>query len=181
MNALYKKYRTETVPALLAELRLKNRMQAPRVVKVVLNAGIGRLAKDPHAIENVEKTFLAITGQRAVRTRAKAAISNFKTRVGQEIGVMVTLRGGRMYDFLEKLVKVTFPRIRDFRGLSGQSFDAHGNFAIGFKENLAFPEVKMEEVEKLHGLEVVINTTAKNKEAGQALLSHLGFPFSKQK
>jgi large subunit ribosomal protein L5 len=120
-----------------------------------------------------------ITGQKPVRTKAKKAISNFKIRQGQEIGVVVTLRGPRMYHFLEKLLRVTFPRVRDFHGISDKAFDRQGNFTIGFKENIAFPEVKLEEIEKIHGLQVVINTTAKDKVAGRALLTHLGFPFTK--
>ena len=116
----------------------------------------------------------------ALAALSKKAISNFKIREGQEIGVMVTLRGPRMYDFLEKLVKVTFPRVRDFHGISDKAFDGQGNFTIGFKENVAFPEVKMEEIDKIHGLQIIVNTTAKNKVAGKSLLTHLGFPFSKK-
>jgi len=181
MNTLYQKYKKEIVPALVKELGLKNPMQAPKVVKVVLNAGVGRFVKEAGFIDNVEKTLTKITGQKAVRTKAKKAISNFKIREGQEIGVMVTLRGPRMYEFLQKLLNVTFPRVRDFHGISDKSFDRQGNFTVGFKENVAFPEVKMEEIEKMHGLEVIVNTTATNRESGRALLAHLGFPFSKDK
>ncbi len=179
MNTLYKKYKHDMVPALQKELGLKNPLQVPKITKVTINAGVGRFIKEAGFIDNVEKTLSRITGQKPVRTRAKKAISNFKIRQGQEIGVMVTLRGPRMYDFLEKLVNVTFPRVRDFRGLSDKSFDRQGNFAIGFRENVAFPEVKIEEIEKMHGLEIVINTTAQKKETGMALLSKLGFPFAK--
>jgi len=168
------------VPAIQKELGLKNVMQVPKVTKVVLNAGIGRFIKEANFIDNVEKTLTKITGQKPIRTKAKKAISNFKIREGQEIGVMVTLRGPRMYDFLEKLVKVTFPRVRDFHGISDKAFDGQGNFTIGFKENVAFPEVKMEEIDKIHGLQIIVNTTAKNKVAGKSLLTHLGFPFSKK-
>ncbi|OGH69034.1 MAG: 50S ribosomal protein L5 [Candidatus Magasanikbacteria bacterium RIFCSPLOWO2_02_FULL_44_11] len=178
--SLYQTYKKSVVPAIQKELGLKNVMQVPKVTKVVLNAGIGRFIKEANFIDNVEKTLTKITGQKPIRTKAKKAISNFKIREGQEIGVMVTLRGPRMYDFLEKLVKVTFPRVRDFHGISDKAFDGQGNFTIGFKENVAFPEVKMEEIDKIHGLQIIVNTTAKNKVAGKSLLTHLGFPFSKK-
>lgn len=174
---LYEKYKKEAVPALQKELSLKSAMQVPKVAKVVVNAGIGRFVKESGFIENVEKNITKITGQKPVRTKAKKAISNFKIRQGQEIGVTVTLRGPRMYHFLEKLLRVTFPRVRDFHGISDNGFDRQGNYTIGFKENVAFPEVKMEEIDKLHGLQVIVNTTAKNKEQGRALLAALGFPF----
>src|SRR3990167_1792714 len=176
--SLYQTYKKSVVPAIQKELGLKNVMQVPKVTKVVLNAGIGRFIKEANFIDNVEKTLTKITGQKPIRTKAKKAISNFKIREGQEIGVMVTLRGPRMYDFLEKLVKITFPRVRDFHGISDKAFDGQGNFTIGFKENVAFPEVKMEEIDKIHGLQIIVNTTAKNKVAGKSLLTHLVFPFS---
>ncbi len=176
---LYEKYKKEVVPALRQKLDFKNVMQVPKVTKIVVNAGIGRFVKEANFIDMVEKNLTRITGQKPVRTKAKKAISNFKIRQGQEIGVAVTLRGPRMYHFLEKLIKVTFPRVRDFHGLSDKGFDSQGNFTVGFKENVAFPEVKMEELNKVHGLQVIINTTAKNKEQGKALLAELGFPFVK--
>ncbi|MSU75444.1 MAG: 50S ribosomal protein L5 [Candidatus Magasanikbacteria bacterium] len=181
INSLYKKFKTEIVPALKTELGLANIFQAPKVTAVIINAGIGRFIKDAQFIENVEKTLAKITGQKPVRTKAKKAISNFKIREGQEIGVMVTLHGKRMYDFLERLVNVTFPRVRDFRGISPKSFDGRGNYTIGFKENVAFPEVKAEEIEKVHGLQIIIKTSAKNQAASLALLTKLGFPFTKSK
>lgn len=176
---LYQRYKKEVVPALKTELKLKSVMQVPKVTKVVLNAGIGRFIKDAGYIDNVEKTLGKITGQKPVRTKAKKAISNFKIRQGQEIGVMVTLRGKRMYQFLEKLVNVSFARIRDFRGITDKAFDRQGNYTLGLKENTAFPEIKTGEIEKMHGLQIIINTTAKDKVAGKALLTHLGFPFIK--
>lgn len=178
-QTLYEKYKKEIVPALKTELGYTNIMQVPRITKVVINAGVGRFVKESGFIDNVEKTLTKITGQKPVRTKAKQSISNFKIREGQEIGVMVTLRGPRMYHFLEKLLTVTFPRVRDFHGVSDKAFDRQGNYTIGFKENIAFPEVKMEEIEKIHGLQVIVNTTAKSKEEGRALLSRFGFPFSK--
>lgn len=179
MTNLYKQYKSETVPKLMAELGLKNKMQVPKLKKVIINVGIGRFLKEPHYIENVEKTLLKITGQKPMRTKAKKAISNFKVREGQEIGVMVTLRGDRMYQFLEKLINVSFPRIRDFRGITDKGFDKQGNFTLGLKENSAFPEIKTGEIDKMHGLEIVVNTTAKDKVGGKALLTNLGFPFIK--
>ena len=177
--SLYEKYKKEVIPALVKELGYKNIMQAPKITRVVVNAGIGRFIKEAGYIENVEKNLNRITGQKPVRTVAKKAISNFKIRAGQEIGVMVTLRGPRMYHFLEKLLTVTFPRVRDFHGISDQSFDGQGNYTIGFKENIAFPEVKTEEADKIHGLQIIINTTAKNRKEGRALFAKLGFPFTK--
>lgn len=179
MAILYEKYKKEVVPALQKEFGLKNVMQVPKVTKIVVNAGIGRFVKEAHFIDNVEKNLARITGQKPVRNRAKKAISNFKIREGQEIGVSVTLRGEKMYNFLEKLINVTFPRVRDFHGISDKSFDREGNYTIGFKENVAFPEIKMDEIDKIHGLQVIVNTNAKSKAEGRALLAHLGFPFIK--
>lgn len=177
MSTLYEKYKKETVPALQQKMGYKNVMQVPRILKVVLNVGMGRFVKESGYIENVEKTLSKISGQKPLRTKAKKAISNFKIREGQEIGVTVTMRGPRMYQFLEKLLRVTFPRVRDFHGIPLNGFDRQGNYTIGFKENIAFPEVKMEDIEKVHGLQIIINTSAKSKEAGVALLTELGFPF----
>lgn len=180
MNSnLYKSYKEEMVPALKKELGLINVMEVPKITKVVINAGIGRFVKEPHYIENVERTLTNISGQKPMRTKAKKSISNFKIREGMEIGVAVTLRGEKMYHFLEKLLRVTFPRVRDFRGISDKGFDKNGNFTIGFKENVAFPEVKSGEIDKIHGLQLIINTSAKNKEQGKALLTKMGFPFVK--
>ena len=176
---LYEKYKKEVVPALQKELGYENIMQVPKIKKVVINAGIGRFVKEPRFIDNVENTLTKITGQKPMRTKAKKSISNFKIREGMEIGVAVTLRGVRMYQFLDKLVSITLPRVRDFRGLSEKAFDRNGNYTAGFKENLAFPEIKAEELEKIHGLQIIINTNAKNKAEGKALLTHMGFPFVK--
>ena len=178
-GTLYEKYKKEVVPALKQEFGLKNVMQVPRITKVVINSGVGRFVKEAGYIDNVEKTLSRITGQKPVRTKARDSISNFKIREGMEIGVVVTLRGPKMYQFLEKLVRVTFPRVRDFRGVTDKAFDRQGNYTIGLKENVAFPEVKSGEVDKIHGLQIIINTTAKDKQEGKALLTHLGFPFVK--
>lgn len=179
MESLYEQYKKEMVPALMKELGLKNVNQVPKVMKVVVNAGIGRFVKEANFIDNVEKNLTRITGQKPIRTRAKKAISNFKIRENQEIGVTVTLRGARMYQFLERLTRITFPRVRDFHGISDKGFDKQGNYTYGFKENVAFPEIKMDEIDKIHGLQIIVNTTARNKTEGRALLSHLGFPFIK--
>lgn len=176
---LYKKYKDEIVPELKKELGLTNVMQVPKITKVVINVGVGKFLKEPNFIENVEKNLVKITGQKPVRTKSKKAISNFKIRENMDIGVVVTLRGPRMYYFLEKLLNVTFPRTRDFHGISDKSFDRQGNFSLGFKENLAFPEIKAGEVDKNHGLEIVVCTTAKNSAEGRLLLAKLGFPFAK--
>jgi large subunit ribosomal protein L5 len=176
---LYERYKTEIVPSLIKDGGYKNVMQIPKITKVVVNVGVGRFVKEANFIDNVEKVLTKITGQKPIRTKAKKSISNFKIREGMEIGVMVTLRGPQMYQFLEKLLRVTFPRVRDFHGISDKAFDRQGNYTIGFKENIAFPEVKMEEIDKVHGLQIIVATTAKNKEEGKKLLSALGFPFSK--
>jgi len=180
-SRLYKNYIKEVVPALKEKLGLKNVMEVPRLVKVVLNVGYGRNVKDAAFIENVEKTLLAISGQKPVHNASKKSISNFKIREGMKIGASVTLRGKRMYDFIDKLVSIALPRVRDFRGISKKCFDKQGNYTLGFKEHTAFPEIKADAIDKLHGLQVIINTTAKNKEQGLALLEQLGFPFKKDK
>lgn len=176
---LYQQYKKEIAPAMMKEFGYKSPMQVPKITKVVLNVGYGRFVKEPNFAEMVEKNLLSISGQKVVRTKAKKSISNFKTREGMEIGAMVTLRGDRMYFFLEKLLNITFPRIRDFRGISDKSFDKGGSYSFGLKEIVAFPEIKQTGVEKNHGIEVTITTTAKNKEEGKALLNLMGFPFKK--
>ena len=180
-SRLHKKFIKEIVPALKKQLDLENLMQVPRLVKVVINVGYGRNVKEQAFIDNVENTLKAITGQKPMHNKSKKSISNFKIREGMPIGASVILRGKRMYDFIDKLVSVTLPRVRDFRGLSPKSIDGHGNYTLGFKEHLAFPEIKADAVDKIHGLEVVINTSAKDKESGLALLEKLGFPFQKDK
>ncbi|OGH93675.1 MAG: 50S ribosomal protein L5 [Candidatus Magasanikbacteria bacterium RIFOXYD2_FULL_41_14] len=179
INNLLQKYRKEVAPALMAEFGYKNIMQVPRIKKVIINVGSGRFAKDAAFLENIDNTLKKITGQKPVRTKAKKAISNFKIRENMDIGAMVTLRGKVMYDFLERMLDITLPRTRDFRGISAKSFDRSGNYTLGFKENSAFPELGSAEIDKVHGLEVVINIQAKNQEEGRALLTKLGFPFKK--
>jgi len=178
-SRLYTQFKTQIVPALKQEFGLKSVMQVPKISKVTLNVGYGKNVKDNAFVENVEKTLANISGQKPVHNKSTKSISNFKTREGMNIGVSVCLRGKRMYDFLDKLVSIALPRVRDFRGISSKSFDRQGNYSLGFKEQIAFPEVKSEALDKVHGLQVVITTTAKNKEQGLALLTKLGFPFQK--
>ncbi|EKE07633.1 MAG: 50S ribosomal protein L5 [uncultured bacterium] len=177
---LYKIYKEKVVPALKTELALDNIMRVPKIEKVVINVGYGRNTKDKAFIERVERTLTLISGQRPIHNKAKKSISNFKIREGMEIGVSVTLRGAKMYEFLYKLINLTFPRVRDFRGIDLKSFDGKGNYTIGFKEQLAFPEISGESADNTHGLQLIINTTAGNDKAGYALLSQIGFPFRKK-
>lgn len=176
-SRLYKQYKEQIVPHLMEKFGYKNRMQAPKIIKVTLNVGYGRNVKEKAFIENVEKTLIAITGQKPVHNKSKKSISNFKIREGMNIGVSVTLRGKRMYDFVDKLVNVTLPRVRDFRGISKKGFDRQGNYTLGLKENISFPEISSDALDKIHGLEMVMNTSAKNKEEGLELLTAIGFPF----
>jgi len=149
----------------------------PKLTKVVINAGVGKNAKDKNFIDSVASSLERISGQKPVLTKAKQSISAFKTRKGMIIGVAVTLRGKRMFDLVEKLVNITFPRIRDFRGVSVKQVDDHGNLAVGFKEHIAFPEIKAEEVDNIHGLQICLSTTAKTYEEGLELFKLMGFPF----
>lgn len=170
-------YKTKIIPQLVKELGLKNAMAAPRVVKVVVHAGVGKMTKDQKMIETVLATLSRITGQKPVPTLAKKSIAAFKTRKGAVIGYRVTLRGARMYDFLEKTIRVTCARIRDFRGIPLTAVDEHGNLSIGMREHIAFPEVRPDEAEGIHGLQVTVTTNAETREEGIALLKALGVPF----
>jgi large subunit ribosomal protein L5 len=180
MNKLKEKYQKEVLPALMAELGVVNKMAVPKLEKIVLNVGTSHGLKDPKFNELVEQTLERITGQKPVKTLSKKSISNFKIREGMVVGMVVTLRGQRMYDFLEKLINITFPRVRDFRGVDPKIVDKFGNLSIGFKENIAFPEIKSDEVDRMHGLQITIATTAKNNKEGLALFKLLGFPFNKE-
>ena len=176
LQELYKK---NIMPKMKEKFGYKNRLETPKVNKVVINVGVGRFSKDKKHIENVVNSLSRITGQKPVLTKSKQSISGFKVREGNTVGVMVTLRGKRMYDFLDKLVNATFPRVRDFRGLEKKGIDSAGNLSIGFREHLAFPEIKADEVDRIHGLEVCISTTAETKEEGLELFKLMGFPFKK--
>jgi large subunit ribosomal protein L5 len=164
----------------MKEFEYANRMQAPQVKKVVINIGMGNEAREnAKALDNAVSDIGIITGQKAMITRAKKSIAAFKLRTGMPIGVMVTLRGARMYDFLDKLFNISLARVRDFSGVSPKSFDGHGNFTLGLREQLIFPEIDYDKVDKIRGMEVVIVTSAKNDEEGRRLLQLLGMPFQK--
>jgi len=180
MSRISEKYKKEVVPALKEKFGYKNNIAIPKIEKVVLNVGTGPGLKDPKFNEVVEDTLRRITGQQPVKAAAKKSISNFKIREGLIVGMMTTLRGKKMDDFIDKLINITLPRVRDFRGISSKSVDPQGNLNLGFKEHISFPEIHSDEVEKIHGLQVSVVTTAKTKEEGLELLRLLGFPFSKE-
>lgn len=179
-SRLQEKYKKEVVPALKEKFGYKNIMAIPKITKVVLNVGINSRNTDSGLLDAVESTLTRISGQKPVRTKAKKAISAFKVKENMVVGVVVTLRGQRMYDFLDKLINVSLPRIRDFRGVSEKNIDKQGNLTIGFKEHIVFPEIRSDEVERIHGLQVTITTTAGNSAAGEAMFRLLGFPFQKK-
>ena len=179
MNNLQVKYQKELVPQLKEKFDLKNLMTVPRLKKVVINVGMGRFSKEKDYIENVEKALSAISGQKPVLTKAKKSISGFKLREGMIVGAMVTLRKKRMYDFVEKLVDVTFPRVRDFRGINQTSVDGSGNLTVGIKEHTAFAEIGLDDTDNIFGLEITLVTNCKNREEGLELFKQLGFPFKK--
>ncbi|MBI5413716.1 50S ribosomal protein L5 [Candidatus Peregrinibacteria bacterium] len=170
-------YREEIVPALCKTLGLKNVNAAPKLKAIVVNVGVGSAVAAGKDHEEVVKNVQAITGQKPIVTRSKKAISNFKLKINMPSGVVVTLRGKRMYEFLNKLVNVTFPRIRDFRGVSRKSFDGHGNYSIGIREHIVFPEIQTDDVSKTHGVQITIKTSAKNDNEALELLKAFGFPF----
>lgn len=178
MKTLKERYQAEIRPALMQELGIKNVMAAPKVTKVTVSVGLSQALKDPKVLETVEQTLRRITGQAPVKTKAKKSIASFKIREGMVVGTMVTLRGDRMWDFLTRLTQFTFPRIRDFRGISPKVVDGRGNLSIGFRENLAFPEIRADEVERVHGLQITVTTTAGDRAKGLALFKALGFPFT---
>lgn len=174
------KYEKQVVPELMKAFGLKNRMAVPKFVKVVLNVGLKQGVKDPKFVDHAEKVLTKISGQKPVRTLAKKSISNFKIRQGMVVGMMVTLRGRRMFDFMDKFINVTLPRVRDFRGLNPKGVDGHGNMSIGFREFIAFPEIKPEDTDYMHGLEVAIVTDARDKAKGLALMRGVGFPINEK-
>ena len=173
------RYRSEIVPALMEQFGYKNVMQVPKVEKIVVNVGLGEAVQNPRAIDAAVEDISIITGQRPVVTRAKKSIAAFKLREGMPIGAMVTLRGPRMYEFLDRLIAVALPRIRDFRGVSPNSFDGRGNYTLGLSEQLVFPEIDYDRIDRTRGLEMSIVTTARNDEEGMQLLSLLGMPFAR--
>nr|WP_275266236.1 50S ribosomal protein L5 [Calorimonas adulescens] len=176
---LKEKYLNEVVPQLMNRFHYDNPMQVPKLEKIVINSGVGEGKENPKALDEMVEEIKMITGQKPVITKAKKSIANFKIRKGMPIGVMVTLRGNRMYEFVDKLLSVALPRVRDFRGVSSKSFDGRGNYTLGIREQLIFPEIDYDKVEKIRGMEIVFVTTAKNDEEGYELLRLLGMPFSK--
>jgi len=179
MSRLKERYRKEVIPRLMELYGYKNIMQVPRLDKIVLNIGLGEAIRDAKALEAAEKDLTAISGQHPVTTRARRSVAAFRLRTGMPIGLKVTLRGERMCDFFDKLVNAVLPRVREFQGVSQNSFDGRGNYTLGLKEQIAFPEVDYDSIDKIRGLEVSIITTAKTDDEGRHLLEALGMPFSK--
>lgn len=179
-HVLKERYVKEVVPGLMKALNLSNVMQAPRIEKVVVNIGLGEALDNAKALDAAVADLTAITGQKPVITKARKSIANFKLREGRAIGVKVTLRGERMWSFLDRLMNIALPRVRDFRGVSADSFDGRGNYTLGFREQLVFPEIEYDKIDKLRGLEVTIVTTARNDDHGRQLLRMLGMPFRKE-
>lgn len=171
------RYRKEIVPALMKELGLKNPMEVPRITKIVVNMGLGEALANNKIMESAVDQLGAITGQKPVITRSRKAIANFKLRENQAIGAMVTLRGDRMWEFLDRLINVALPRVRDFKGISPKAFDGRGNYTLGLREQIIFPEINYDQIEKVKGLNVSVVTTADNDERGLALLKAIGVPF----
>ncbi|MXQ54627.1 50S ribosomal protein L5 [Shimazuella alba] len=172
-------YTNEIIPALLSKFEYKSVMQVPKVEKIVINMGVGEAVQNSKVLDNAVEDLTAISGQKPVITRAKKSIAGFKLREGMPIGVKVTLRGERMYDFLDKLINISLPRVRDFRGISPKSFDGRGNYTLGVKEQLIFPEISYDKIDKVRGMDVVIVTTANTDEEAHALLTEMGMPFRK--
>jgi large subunit ribosomal protein L5 len=175
---LKERYRDEVKPALIREFAYPNVMQVPRLEKVVVNIGLGEALQNAKALDAASQDLATITGQKAVITRAKRSIANFKVREGNPIGLMATIRGDHMWEFLDRMINATLPRIRDFRGVSSKAFDGRGNFSLGIREQLIFPEIEYDKVDRVRGLQVNIITTARNDEEGKRLLELLGMPFS---
>lgn len=179
MAALNEYYKNECVPALMKEFGYQSIMQVPKLEKIVLNMGLGEAVQNPKIVDSASQELTQIAGQKAVVTKAKKSIATFKLREGMPIGCRVTLRGDRMYEFFSKLVNIALPRVRDFRGVSFKAFDGRGNYAMGIKEHIIFPEIDYDKIDKIKGLNIVITTTAETDDAGRSLLKLLGMPFRK--
>ena len=177
MARLMEKYTKEVIPALKAQFKYKNVMQVPKMEKIVVNVSTADALTEPKVLEAAQKEIAAITGQRPVITKAKKSIAGFKLREGQKIGVAVTLRREKMYEFYDRLINLALPRVRDFRGLSPKAFDGKGNYTLGLKEQIVFPEINYDKIDKTRGMNITIVTTAKTDEEGRALLAHMGLPF----
>jgi len=172
-------YRQEVVPALMKEFGYRNVMEAPRLEKVVVNIGMGEALQNPKALDSAASDIAAITGQKPVITRAKRSIANFKIRQGNPIGLMVTVRGDRMWELMDRMVNSALPRIRDFHGVSNKGFDGRGSYSLGIREQLIFPEIEYDKIDRIRGLQITLVTTARNDEEGKRLLQLLGMPFSR--
>ena len=172
-------YRQEVVPALMKEFSYRNVMEVPRLEKVVVNIGLGEALQNPKALDSAAGDVAAITGQKPVITRAKRSIANFKIRQGNPIGLMVTVRGDRMWELVDRMVNAALPRIRDFHGVSNKGFDGRGNYSLGIREQLIFPEIEYDKIDRIRGLQITLVTTARNDEEGKRLLQLLGMPFSR--
>jgi len=176
---LLERYRQDVAPKLSGEFGYKNVHQVPTLTKIVVNVGLGEATQNPKLLDKAAEELASITGQKAVIRRARKSVANFKLRAGQAIGCKVTLRGPRMWEFFDRLVSVSLPRVRDFKGVSPKAFDGRGNFSLGIREQIIFPEVEYDKVERITGLNVTICTTAANDAEGRALLAHLGLPFTR--
>ncbi|MBS5644414.1 MAG: 50S ribosomal protein L5 [Clostridiales bacterium] len=179
MPRLKDTYKAEIIPAMMQKFSYKNIMQVPKLEKVVINMGMGDIKDNPKGLDSALEELSIISGQKPVVTVARRSVANFKVREGMKIGAKVTLRGDRMYEFVDKLISIAIPRVRDFRGLSPKSFDGRGNFAMGFKEQLVFPEIDYDKVEKVRGMDIIIVTTANTDEEARELLTFMGMPFKK--
>ncbi len=180
LSRLKERYRQEVVPALIKEFGYSNVMQVPRLEKILVNVGLGEAIQNPKALDSAAEDVATITGQRPVITRAKRSIANFKVRAGMPIGVTVTVRGERMYELFDRMVNAALPRIRDFQGVSPYSFDGRGNYSLGIKEQMIFPEIEYDKIERIRGLQVTVVTTAGTDEEGKRLLELMGMPFARR-
>ena len=179
MNRIRERYQKELVPALVKGLNLRNVMEVPRIKKVIVNIGLGEALDNPKALDAAVIDLTAITGQKPIVTKAKKSVANFKLREGRQIGAVVTMRGERMWDFLDRLMNIVLPRVRDFRGVSPESFDGRGNYTLGLREQIIFPEIEYDKVDKVRGMEITIVTSASNDDQAKMLLQLLGMPFRK--
>ncbi len=177
VNRVKERYQQEVVPYLMKRFNYKNVNQVPKLVKITINGGLGDVKDNAKSVQQVQKELAQIAGQKPVLTQAKKSVANFKVRVGMNVGIKVTLRNDRMYDFFDKLVSIALPRVRDFRGVPSKSFDGRGNYAMGIKEQLIFPEIQYDQVEKIRGFDLCFVTTARTDEEARELLSALGMPF----
>jgi large subunit ribosomal protein L5 len=179
MNLLQERYKNDVVPALMKDFSFKNVMEVPTLKKIVVNIGMGEALDNPNSLDAAVKDISSITGQKPVITKAKKSVANFKLREGRQIGIKVTLRGEKMWALLDRLVNIAMPRVRDFRGVPSESFDGRGNFTLGVREQLIFPEISYDSIDKVRGMEITFVTSAGNDEQAKALLGYLGMPFRK--